>query len=151
MDKKNLKIPPIIDKTLIEPDSQNSMPLRILVAEDDAANAMVAEELLTIFGYQADIVFNGIDAVSLAKTGLYSIIMMDVRMHDLDGFEATRRIRKHEQETGSKPVSILCVTAYAFINDRIKCLEAGMDDYLAKPYKIDELELKLSQMAKRHA
>ena len=119
---------------------------RILLVEDDEANLLVATTLLEIFGYEFHAVQSGLEAVERVKTGFYQIIIMDVRLKGIDGLEAARRIRNFESATGHAPVQILCVTAYAMTGEKERCVEAGMDDYLSKPFNIDILQDKLAAL-----
>ena len=117
---------------------------RVLVAEDDQANSMVALELLSLLGYEADHVTSGIEAIERVKSGRYSIVLMDMHIHGMDGLEATRRIREYEKQSGVNPTAILCLTASALPGDREKCLSAGMNDYLSKPFRMEDFETKLA-------
>ena len=126
-------------------------PCRVLLVEDDDANLMVAETLLQIFGYDVDVARNGAEAVEKAKTGRYAIAIMDMRMQLLDGLEATRRIRRHERKTGATPLQIIAVTANALVGEAEHCRAAGMDDYLAKPYRAPELQHKLATLRHKAA
>jgi CheY-like chemotaxis protein len=111
-------------------------PLRILVAEDNVINQTLIVRILEKMGYQPDVVSNGARALQAALAAPYDIILMDVRMPEMDGLEATRRIRERVGE--NQPV-IIAVTANALEGDRQMCLDAGMDDYLSKPVKIEVL------------
>jgi two-component system, sensor histidine kinase and response regulator len=104
----------------------------ILLAEDNAVNQKVALLLLERFGFTADAVENGRQAVQAFSKGHYDLILMDVMMPDMDGLQATRQIRELEQSTGGH-VPIIALTAMAMVGDRERCLEAGMDDYITKP------------------
>jgi len=104
-------------------------PLSILLAEDNLVNQKLASRLLGKRGHTVTVAGNGTEAVALATTGDFDVILMDVHMPEMDGFEATRRIR----EAGAAHVPIIAMTACAMAGDREKCLEAGMDDYLEKP------------------
>ncbi|MDX2284868.1 MAG: response regulator [Bacteroidia bacterium] len=110
------------------------LPLRILVAEDNTVNQKVVLRLLEKLGYQADIVANGLEAVRAVNLIPYDLIFMDVQMPEMDGLAATREIRLHPPAHGHQPV-IIAMTANAMTEDRDRCLEAGMDDYLSKPIK----------------
>ena len=117
------------------------MPLRLLLTDDNPINQKVALRLLKQMGYSADVAGNGREAVAAFERKLYDIIFMDVQMPELDGVEATRRIRELEQSrTGVGPVVIVAMTANAMLGDREKCLAAGMNDYLSKPVKPEALQ-----------
>ena len=113
---------------------------RILLAEDHKINQMVAMETLRRAGLDCDCVANGAEAVAAAESDGYDLILMDCHMPEMDGFEATRRIRELER-SGHLPrrLTIIALTANAIKGDRERCLEAGMDDYISKPFKADEL------------
>jgi CheY-like chemotaxis protein/nitrogen-specific signal transduction histidine kinase len=115
-----------------------SAPLRghVLLAEDEAVNAAVAEGYLTALGCTSVWVRNGADAVARSATERFDLILMDLNMPDMDGFVATGLIRKREGEATRVP--IVALTAHDAINYRDKCLKAGMDDILSKPYALDE-------------
>jgi CheY-like chemotaxis protein len=112
-----------------------------LLAEDNLLNQKVVLEMLKRLGYRADVAANGFEVLQALQRQQYDIILMDVRMPELSGLEATRQIRKLWQ--ASQQPKIIAVTAYALEGDREKCLEAGMDDYISKPVKMDELDSTL--------
>ncbi len=118
----------------------------ILVAEDNAINRDVALRQLQKLGYAAEAVRDGREAVSVAASGRFSAILMDCHMPNMDGFEATRHIRKDESRKG-KRVRIIAMTANALKEDREACIAAGMDDYISKPVTLDDLRRALSQAA----
>lgn len=107
--------------------------IRILVAEDNDINQMVVAEMLNVFGYQYDCVENGEDAVAAVQRGIYDLVLMDCQMPVLDGYEATRIIRKQEADKNWDRIPIVALTAHALKGDRDMCFSAGMDDYLTKP------------------
>jgi signal transduction histidine kinase/CheY-like chemotaxis protein len=117
----------------------------ILLVEDHYANVLIATAYLDDLHYTYDIAATGTEALEKIKTNHYSIILMDVQMQDMDGFEATRCIRKIEHEQGIAATPIIAITAHALQGDKEKCLAAGMDDYIAKPFDPDELRSKLEQ------
>jgi len=107
--------------------------LKILLAEDNEINQMVASEILRRSGYKCDIASDGQAAVNAILRESYDIVFMDCQMPTVDGFEATVRIRRHEELTAAKRTSIVALTANAIKGDRERCLAAGMDHYLTKP------------------
>jgi CheY-like chemotaxis protein len=110
--------------------------LRILLAEDNAVNRKLALRLLERIGHHADVVEDGQAAVDALETTDYDLILMDVQMPRLDGLEATRRLRARWPD---RPLRIVGLTANAMAGDREECLAAGMDDYVSKPIRPDEL------------
>lgn len=108
-------------------------PPHILLVEDYEPNILVSGTYLEHRGYTYDIARSGEEAVAKAGSGIYSAILMDVQMPGMNGFEATRAIRAFEKDSGMRRTPIIGITAYALSGDREKCLNAGMDDYLAKP------------------
>ncbi len=112
-----------------------STPLRILLAEDNAVNQMVALQMLKRLGYSADVATNGLEVLQALERQQYDVVLMDVQMPEMDGIAAARKIR----ERWPKGPKIIAITAYALEGDREKCLRAGMDNYIAKPIQIEEL------------
>jgi CheY-like chemotaxis protein len=122
-------------------------PLRILIAEDNLINQKLIIHILHLMGYEPDAVENGQEALESTFRKEYDVILMDVQMPETDGLEATRLIR---QRSGRQPV-IIALTANAMQGDREECLEAGMDDYLSKPVKQEELVAVLEKWASGHS
>ena len=122
--------PRLVTQHLIS--EHNRQGLHILLAEDNSINQKLAMILLQKAGYSVDAVDNGAQAVEKAKTGKYNIVLMDVQMPDMDGFEATQLIRQWDAERGMH-IPIIAMTAHALKGDRELCIEAGMDDYVTKP------------------
>ena len=118
---------------------------RILVAEDIASNREVALAILTKLGYCPDLVINGAEALAALQSAPYNLVLMDCEMPEMDGYEATRRIRKQETLEGNARIPIVALTAHAISGDQAKCVEAGMDDYLRKPIEPRELAEALSK------
>jgi CheY-like chemotaxis protein len=124
------------------------LPLRILLAEDYVVNQKLALRLLAQMGYRADVAANGLEAIQALERQPYDVILMDIRMPEMDGLEATRQIRARwgsgERQGGQGP-HIIAMTANAIQGDREMCLAAGMDDYLSKPIRVDELVQALAR------
>ncbi|MEN9572513.1 MAG: hypothetical protein RL514_368 [Verrucomicrobiota bacterium] len=126
-------------------------PIRFLLAEDNAVNQKVALRLLQQFGYLADVAHNGAEAVAAVSTRPYDVIFMDVQMPEMDGLQATRRIREFEQVPGAARMQkhiIIAMTANAMVGDRERCMAAGMDDYLPKPVRPDALRTMIEKWGK---
>ena len=123
--------------------SERPLENRVLLAEDYPANVLVAKTFVEQFGYYCDVASNGSEAVSLFKTGHYQTILMDVQMPAMNGLDATREIRAYEKAHDLPRTKIIGMTAHALSGDEKICLEAGMDDYISKPFNPKELEKKL--------
>jgi signal transduction histidine kinase/ActR/RegA family two-component response regulator len=123
-------------------DLASGHPLRILLTEDHPVNQRVMLLLLARFGYQADLAHNGQEALEALARQRYDLVLMDLQMPEMDGLEATRRIRR-ELPADRQP-RIVAVTAHVLPGDRESCLAAGMDGFLGKPVQVDELEAALT-------
>jgi CheY-like chemotaxis protein/HPt (histidine-containing phosphotransfer) domain-containing protein len=132
----DLSAPIITRHTLAERAKQR---LHILLAEDNPVNQKVALKILEKLGYHADAVSSGLEAVEALRSRAYDLVLMDVQMPDMDGMEATRNIRDPRSGVINARTPIVALTAHAMVGDRQRCLDAGMDDYLAKPIKPAEL------------
>ncbi len=113
-------------------------PLRILLAEDNVVNHKLAMRLLQQMGYRADLASNGVEAVESVGRQVYDVVLMDVQMPEMDGLEASRQITGRWAEPTQRP-RIIAMTANAMQGDREACLAAGMDDYITKPIRVDQL------------
>ena len=135
--------------------AEQMQSVRVLIVEDNIVNQKLAVRMVEKLGYRPDVVENGREALTALRAGTYAAVLMDCQMPVMDGFEATRKIREHEASLGLGPrpdglsvvqvdgsvphIPIIAVTANAMEGDRERCLAAGMDDYLAKPVKLEEL------------
>ena len=119
---------------------------RVLLVEDYEPNIMVAQTFLEDFGYMVDIAYNGLEAFEKAKAGAYVAILMDVQMHGMNGLDATAAIRDWEQQEDKARARIIGMTAHALSGDRERCLGVGMDDYIAKPFRPEELRRKINSL-----
>ena len=117
--------------------------VRVLLAEDNLVNQKVAMIMLQKLGLEADVVANGLEALDALVGVAYDLVIMDCQMPEMDGFEATQRIR--ERERGTRRIPIVAMTANAMVGDREQCLEAGMDDHIPKPVRMEELKRILSR------
>lgn len=138
----NPSLPSWPDPLLLPPTPTRS--LRILLAEDNTMNQKVALRLLERLGYRADVAVNGTEVLTALHQRHYDIIFMDVQMPEMDGIEATRHIR-NEWPDAQQPY-IVALTAHTMEGDRAWCLEVGMNDYLSKPVRIEELKHILQRM-----
>jgi PAS domain S-box-containing protein len=122
------------------------LPLRILLVEDNAVNQQLALLLLQKIGYRVDVAGNGVEALDALERQPYDVVLMDVEMPEMDGLEATRLI--HRRWSSDRP-HIIAVTASALPGERELCLQAGMDDYITKPIRMEELTAALSRGSRR--
>jgi len=130
-------------KSIFDSDMGKRLPLRILLAEDHITNQKLAIYTLEKLGYRADVASNGLEALDALKRQDYDVILMDMQMPEMDGLEATRLIRG--RSAGFHQPRIIAMTANVTTDDRQACLDAGMDDYLAKPIRIEELVAALNK------
>lgn len=123
-----------------------SRPLQVLLAEDGLVNQKVLTRLLEQHGHRVTLATNGAEALSAVQQQRFDVVLMDVQMPGMDGFEATERIRAQEWTAGGH-VPIVAMTAFAMKGDRERCLEVGMDDYLSKPVRAELLYATLDRVA----
>ena len=120
-------------------------PLRIVVAEDNAVNRCLLSQLLTKRGHTVVTAENGAEAIAAICRETVDLVLMDVQMPEMDGLTAARATRN--RENGGRRLPIVALTAHAISGDREECLAAGMDDYISKPIRVEELERVLLQVA----
>jgi PAS domain S-box-containing protein len=130
-------------ETKLDPQMAENLPLRILLVEDNAVNQKLALRLLEQMGYRADLAGNGLEAIQAVGRQKYDVVLMDVQMPEMDGLEASRRICARWPR-GERP-HIVAMTANAMQGDRERCLAAGMDDYVSKPIRVNELVTALGK------
>jgi two-component system, sensor histidine kinase and response regulator len=119
--------------------------IRILLAEDNALNQTIAVRLLEKRGYSVTVAPDGQAAVEAFQTGGFELVLMDIQMPGMDGFEATAVIREKEKLTGGH-IPIVAMTAHALVGDQERCLAAGMDGYVSKPIRTSELFATIERM-----
>ena len=141
LNEENLGIAPATLSEVIE-----TRRPRVLLVEDYAPNVMVVTAYLDQFGYSYDVASNGRIGADMARKGDYFAVLMDVQMHQMNGFAATQLIRSNEQHDQKPPLHIIGMTAHAMAGDRERCLAAGMDDYIAKPFSPKDLQDKLGAL-----
>ena len=131
----------------LDPEMAHHHPLRILLAEDNVVNQKLVLRLLEQMGYRADLAANGLEAIAAIERQPYDLVFMDVQMPEMDGFEASREITR--RWPGDRRPRIVAMTANAMQGDRELCLAAGMDDYMSKPIRREELVAALERSAAR--
>lgn len=142
------QVKPEVD-TAAESDSEALHRARVLLAEDDPVNQAVALKMLGLLGCETQQVENGREVIQALKTSTYDLVLMDCHMPEMDGFAATAAIRRDEaefaREGGAMPqrIPIIAFTANAMQGERVRCLAAGMDDYLTKPFRMEALKAML--------
>ncbi|MEW5956266.1 MAG: response regulator [Chloroflexota bacterium] len=132
-------------ESLFDAQMAQRLPLRLLLAEDHPTNQKLALTILARLGYRADVAANGLEAIEALERQTYDVILMDMQMPEMDGLEATRHIR--QVWPGEQGPHIIAMTANAMQGDREACLAAGMDDYVSKPIRVEELVTALSRGA----
>ncbi len=138
---------PGVARAELDADMGRRHPLRILLAEDNVVNQKVALRLLGQMGYRADVAANGLEAIDALERQPYDVVLMDVQMPELDGFEASREINR--RWPGERRPRIVAMTANAMQGDRERCEAAGMDDYVSKPIRVEELVAALERCRRR--
>src|SRR5208283_3255045 len=113
--------------------------LRILLVEDNAINQLLAMRMLEKHGYAVTLANNGKEALAALERASFDVILMDIQMPEMDGFEATAAIRQREKGTPGPHQIVIAMTAHAIAGDRERCLWAGMDGYVSKPFRIADL------------
>jgi PAS domain S-box-containing protein len=137
LDTQNERQPQLVTRHLIK---DQHVPLEVLLVEDHPVNQRLATKLLERWGHRVTVADNGLLGVEAMAARHFDVVLMDMMMPVMDGLEATRRIRANEQMIGAPRAPIIAMTANAMQGDRERCIEAGMDDYLAKPIKSQELQ-----------
>ena len=140
--KSNFHSEKFVQKDTLE-EADDSV--RILVAEDNPINQKVAQAMIKKMGYEVDIVANGHETINALQLMPYNLVLMDCQMPEMDGLEATRRIRQEGSMVLNPNIPIIAMTASAMSGDREKCIKAGMDDFIAKPVRKEELEEMLTE------
>jgi CheY-like chemotaxis protein/HPt (histidine-containing phosphotransfer) domain-containing protein len=140
----------------LDPKMSQRLPLRVLLCDDNLINQKVATRLLGQMGYTPKIAGNGLEALAAIDSGVFDLIFMDVMMPEMDGLEATRQIRLRQKDRAvnpnyKSPMIIVAMTASAMPGDKEKCLEAGMDDYLSKPVRPEEVRAVIERWGEKAA
>jgi two-component system sensor histidine kinase/response regulator len=125
---------------------ENSPSLRVLLVEDNAVNQLLAVRLLEKRGHSVTLAGNGKEALAALEKDSFDLVFMDVQMPVMDGFKATAAIRKKEKQSGNH-LPIIAMTAHAMVGDKERCLQAGMDDYITKPIRLQELDESLKRFS----
>jgi CheY-like chemotaxis protein len=118
--------------------------ISVLLVEDYPVNQELTKEMLEMLGCHVEIAENGKEALEILKDKKFDLIFMDIQMPEMDGYDATRQIRK--MDPSIRGVPIVALTANALQGDREKCLSAGMDEYISKPFRLSDLEAVLSKL-----
>lgn len=136
----------LTDISVVDP---SSVKPTILLVEDDNVSQLVIKQMCKLKGWDIAIASNGEDALIMLEKEQYDLILMDIQMHGMSGFDVTRGIRENEKSSG-KHIPIIATTAYAMSGDAEKCLDAGMDDYVSKPIELDKLCAAIEKYAKNN-
>ncbi|CAO3660045.1 unnamed protein product [Rhizopus stolonifer] len=148
----DVMLPALESHAALPSDASKTVPLEVLLAEDNDVNQKLAVRILEKFGHHVTVVANGKLAVEAYESQFFDMILMDVAMPVMGGFEATQKIREIEEASTSKRhIPIIALTAHAMIGDREKCLEAGMDEYVTKPLRFPELIGAIKKFAPQSA
>ncbi|CAK0770979.1 two-component system, sensor histidine kinase and response regulator [Gammaproteobacteria bacterium] len=134
-------------RTFAHPTNHELVGLRVLAAEDNSVNQQLLIAMLRRLGCSVTMTPNGSEALEAATSGTFDVVLMDCQMPVMDGYEATRRLRARITDEAGSRIPIVALSAYAMTGDREKCLAAGMDDYLTKPFTIEELAATLRRWA----
>ncbi|CAO3600414.1 unnamed protein product [Absidia cylindrospora] len=144
-------LPALESHAALPSDASKTVPLEVLLAEDNVVNQKLAVRILEKFGHHVKIVGNGKLAVEAFETQPFDLILMDVQMPVMGGFEATQKIREIEQSSDMGRIPIIALTAHAMIGDRDRCMQAGMDEYVTKPLRFPELIAAIKKFAPQSA
>jgi CheY-like chemotaxis protein len=140
---------PLITRHSLRDACEPSVTLRVLLAEDNEVNQRLAARLLEKRGHCVTVTANGREALDALEKGAYDLVLMDLQMPEMDGFQATAALRAREKHNGTH-LHVVALTAHAMKGDRERCLAAGMDGYLSKPIRPQELDdLLASHLARR--
>lgn len=126
-------------KPFLVSNKDDNKHFRILLVEDNSANILVASSILETLGYGCEVVKNGLEALNRLSKDRFDLVLMDVQMPEMDGFKVTGYLREHEQKNHLPRTPVVGMTAHALMGDRERCITAGMDDYISKPFNIDHL------------
>ncbi len=132
------------------PDARGKRPLRVLLTEDNPINQKLAARLLEREGHTVVLAETGRRALELLLSGSFDLVLMDIQMPDMNGFDTTAEIRRREQGSG-RHLPIIATTAHAMVGDRERCLSSGMDWYVAKPIRKDDLFAAIERVVVRPA
>jgi len=142
-DSQRTTIRKVSSTSVFDPLLGSRLPLRILVADDNRVNQKVGQALLEKLGYRTEVVSNGLEVLQALELQPYDMVFLDVQMPEMDGCSAAREIHRRWSEA-DRP-RIIAMTGQAMLGDRERCLEAGMDDYIAKPIRIADLRAALER------